>query len=86
MDTCKLLLLDEPTAALDPRSAGIVMQTADKLIKEFGLTAILVTHNLKDAFNYGDRIIQMAEGNVIKDISGHKKAVLKQNDLFDWFG
>ena len=86
VDGCNVLLLDEPTAALDPRSADVVMRTADKLIKEFGLTAVLVTHNLKDAFNYGNRIIQMAEGKVIKDLSGQKREVLKQNDLFDWFG
>ncbi|MGZ4000835.1 MAG: ABC transporter ATP-binding protein [Mucilaginibacter sp.] len=85
MDTCKVLLLDEPTAALDPKSATIVMETADKLIGEFGLTAILVTHNLKDAFNHGNRIIQMAEGRIIKDIDSKNKSILKQNDLFDWF-
>lgn len=86
MDDCKVLLLDEPTAALDPRSAQVVMQTADKLIKDFGLTAILVTHNLKDAYNYGNRIILMGEGKVLKDIDGENKFSLKQNDLFDWFG
>jgi len=85
MDTCKVLLLDEPTAALDPKSANIVMETADKLVKEFGLTAVLVTHNLKDAFSYGNRIIQMAEGRIIKDIDSKNKSTLKQNDLFDWF-
>jgi putative ABC transport system ATP-binding protein len=85
MDSCKVLLLDEPTAALDPRSANIVMETADKLVKEFGLTAILVTHNLKDAYNYGNRIVQMAEGKLIKDIDAENKPALKQNDLFDWF-
>ena len=86
MDTCKVLLLDEPTAALDPRSADIVMQTADKLSKEFKLTTILVTHNLKDAYNYGTRIIQMAEGSVLKDVDAKHKQFLKQNDLFEWFG
>jgi putative ABC transport system ATP-binding protein len=85
MDTCKVLLLDEPTAALDPKSANIVMETADKLVNEFGLTAILVTHNLKDAFNHGNRIIQMVEGKIIKDIDSKNKPALKQNDLFDWF-
>jgi putative ABC transport system ATP-binding protein len=85
MDSCKVLLLDEPTAALDPRSAEVVMRTADKLAKEFQLTTILITHNLKDAYNYGDRIIQMAEGRIIKDLK-EEKSVLKQNDLFDWFG
>ncbi|MFI5162298.1 MAG: ABC transporter ATP-binding protein [Sphingobacteriales bacterium] len=86
MDTCKVLLLDEPTAALDPKSADVVMKTADKLITDFGLTAILVTHNLKEAYIYGNRIIQMAEGKVIKDMNKEKKSILKQNDLYDWFG
>lgn len=85
MDTCKILLLDEPSAALDPRSADLVMSTADKLIKEFQLTAILVTHNLKDAYTYGTRIIQMAEGQVLHDLAAEKKADLSQNDLFGWF-
>lgn len=86
MDSCKVLLLDEPTAALDPRSADVVMKTADKLTKDFDLTTILITHNLKDAYNYGNRIIQMAEGKIIKDMDGQKRSALKQNDLFDWFG
>lgn len=86
MDSCKVLLLDEPTAALDPRSAEVVMKTADKLIKDFKLTSILITHNLKDAYNYGTRIIQMGEGTILHDLDTDKKAKLKQNDLFDWFG
>jgi putative tryptophan/tyrosine transport system ATP-binding protein len=85
MDSCKVLLLDEPTAALDPRSAEIVMRTAEKLTNDFKLTTILITHNLKDAFGYGNRIIQMAEGVIIKDINTSQKSQLKQNDLFDWF-
>jgi putative ABC transport system ATP-binding protein len=85
MDSCKVLLLDEPTAALDPRSADVVMRTADSLIRDFKLTAVFITHNLKDAFNYGTRIIQMGEGLIINDLSGKEKASLKQNDLFDWF-
>jgi len=86
MDSCKVLLLDEPTAALDPRSAEVVMRTADKLITDFKLTAILITHNLKDAYNYGTRIIQMSEGLVLRDLNNKQKSDLKQNDLFDWFG
>lgn len=85
IDSCKVLLLDEPTAALDPRSADVVMRTADKLITDFKLTAILITHNLKDAFNYGTRIIQMSEGLVLRDLNNKQKSDLKQNDLFDWF-
>src|SRR6201996_773580 len=85
MDSCKVLLLDEPTAALDPRSADLVMKTADKLVTDFGLAAILVTHNLKDAFTYGNRIILMGEGKILRDLDKEKKSALKQNDLFDWF-
>lgn len=85
MDSCKVLLLDEPTAALDPRSADVVMRTADKLITDFKLTAILITHNLKDAYNYGTRVIQMSEGLVLRDLNNKQKSDLKQNDLFDWF-
>ncbi|HZY37504.1 MAG TPA: ATP-binding cassette domain-containing protein [Mucilaginibacter sp.] len=86
MDNCKILLLDEPTAALDPKSAQIVMKTADDLISHYRLTAILITHNLKDAFNYGNRLILMGEGQVVKDLDAEQKATLKHNDLFDWFG
>jgi putative ABC transport system ATP-binding protein len=85
MDSCKVLLLDEPTAALDPRSADVVMRTADELIKDYRLTAILITHNLKDAFIYGNRIILMGEGHIQKDLDTKNKQNLKQNDLFDWF-
>jgi putative ABC transport system ATP-binding protein len=85
MDECKVLLLDEPTAALDPRSAEVVMRTADELTAQFKLTTLLVTHNLKDAFTYGNRIIQMAEGQIIKDNNTPVKAGLTQKDLFAWF-
>ncbi|RVU00611.1 ATP-binding cassette domain-containing protein [Mucilaginibacter limnophilus] len=84
-DTCKILLLDEPTAALDPRSADMVMRTADNLIKQFGLTAILITHNLKDAYNYGTRLIQMSEGAVIHNLNTDEKLQITQNVLFEWF-
>lgn len=85
MDKCEILLLDEPTAALDPRSANIVMKTADRLITDFKLTAIVITHNLKDAFIYGNRIIQMSEGRIIHDLPAEVKSKLKQTDLFEWF-
>lgn len=85
MDKCEILLLDEPTAALDPRSADVVMKTADKLIKDYQLTSILITHNLKDAYTYGNRILQMTEGKIIHDITGEARKQLKQTDLFEWF-
>ncbi|WP_345952509.1 ATP-binding cassette domain-containing protein [Mucilaginibacter sp. PAMB04168] len=86
MDDCRILLLDEPTAALDPRSANLVMQTANRLIHQFKLTAILITHNLKDAHTYGNRLIYMAEGRILKDIHSENKLNLTQSDLFEWFG
>lgn len=86
IDNCKILLLDEPTAALDPRSATNILRIADDIIKQFKLTAVMVTHNLKDAINYGSRIIQMDEGNILKDITGKEKSALKQTELFEWFG
>lgn len=85
MDKCEILLLDEPTAALDPRSANVVMKTADKLIKDYQLTTILITHNLKDAYTYGNRVIHMTEGKIIHDITGDARKQLKQTDLFEWF-
>jgi putative ABC transport system ATP-binding protein len=85
MDKTDILLLDEPTAALDPRSANTILQTADTLIKQYNLTAILITHNLKDAFQYGTRLVQMNEGTVLRDLDRGQKAALKQSDLFEWF-
>jgi putative ABC transport system ATP-binding protein len=85
MDHTDILLLDEPTAALDPRSAKIVLETADALIKEYKLTAVLITHNLKDAHQYGNRIIQMAEGKVLKDLNAQAKSKLQLQDMFAWF-
>ncbi len=85
MDDLKILLLDEPTAALDPRSVDLVMKTADHLIKQYNLTALLVTHNLKDALQYGNRIIMMAEGKVIKDMAEADKTGLKISEMYDWF-
>jgi putative ABC transport system ATP-binding protein len=85
MDEATILLLDEPTAALDPRSAEIVMKTADQLIRNYGLTAILITHNLKEAFTYGTMIIQMAEGKIVKHLSPESKLALQQPELYEWF-
>lgn len=86
MDHTDILLLDEPTAALDPRSAETVMQTAERLIGEYRLTAVLVTHNLRDAHRYGNRLIQMAGGVVMRDLGAPKKAKLKLEEMYGWFG
>lgn len=86
MDECKILLLDEPTAALDPRSANLIMTIASQLIEQYRLTAILITHNLKDAFTYGNRILHLQDGQIVKDMNEINKRNLTQNDLFYWFG
>ncbi|MBK8557480.1 MAG: ATP-binding cassette domain-containing protein [Lewinellaceae bacterium] len=86
MDQTDILLLDEPTAALDPKSAEIVMGTAENLIKELKLTTVLITHNLQDAHRYGNRLIQMAEGQVIRDLNQAEKENLKREEMFAWFG
>jgi putative ABC transport system ATP-binding protein len=85
MDEAKILLLDEPTAALDPRSAEIVMRTADKIIRDNKLSAVLITHNMKEAISYGNRIVQMAEGKIIKDIDGAERIALQPSSLYEWF-
>lgn len=86
MDNTNILLLDEPTAALDPKSAAVVLSLADKLIKEHNLTALFVTHNLKDAHQYGTRLIQMQEGKVLRDMNSAEKAALQLSSLYEWFG
>lgn len=86
MDNTDILLLDEPTAALDPKSAQVVLTLADKLIKEYNLTAMFVTHNLKDAHQYGNRLIQMQEGKVLRDLNAQDKSNLQLTNLFEWFG
>ncbi|SDB43252.1 putative ABC transport system ATP-binding protein [Pseudobutyrivibrio sp. YE44] len=81
----KVLLLDEHTAALDPKTAAKVLEITDMLIKEHGLTAMMVTHNMRDAINYGNRLIMMNEGRVILNISGEEKKNLTIEDLLHKF-
>lgn len=81
----KLLLLDEHTAALDPKTAAKVLAISDKIIKEHQLTAMMVTHNMKDAIAHGNRLIMMHEGKVIYDVSGEDKKKLKVADLLAKF-
>ena len=81
----KLLLLDEHTAALDPKTASKVLEITDMLIKEHNLTAMMVTHNMRDAITYGNRLIMMNEGRVILNISGEEKKHLTIEDLLHKF-
>ena len=81
----KLLLLDEHSAALDPKTAAKVLDISDKIIQEHQLTAMMVTHNMKDAIAHGNRLIMMHEGKIIYDVSGEEKKNLKVADLLAKF-
>lgn len=81
----KLLLLDEHTAALDPKTAAKVLSLTDKLVSENNLTTLMITHNMRDAIDYGNRLIMLHEGHVAVDVSGEEKKKLTTKDLLDLF-
>ncbi len=81
----KLLLLDEHTAALDPRTASKVLALSDQIVHEDHLMTLMVTHNMRDAIAYGNRLIMMHEGNIILDIRGEEKKNLTVNALLEQF-
>ena len=81
----KLLLLDEHTAALDPKTAAKVLALSEKIVQENHLTTLMITHNMKDAIKYGNRLIMMYEGRVIYDVRGEEKANLQVSDLLQRF-
>lgn len=85
MDEARIILLDEPTAALDPKSAALILNLANGLIKEFHLTALFITHNLKDAQQYGTRLIQFQEGILLRDLNEEQKSKVLLQDMFGWF-
>lgn len=81
----KFLILDEHTAALDPKTAEIIMQLTGKLVREKGLTTLMVTHNLRYALEYGNRILMLHEGKIVLDKADEEKAALKLDDLLSLF-
>ncbi len=81
----KLLLLDEHTAALDPNTAIKIKKLTEKLIAEKNITTLMVTHNMKDAINMGDRLIMMSQGEIILDIEGSEKKALTVDKLLNLF-
>jgi putative ABC transport system ATP-binding protein len=85
MSTPRLLLLDEHTAALDPRTATLVMEATVAAIARHGLTALMVTHNMKQAIQYGNRLLMMDAGRVRLDVSGAEKAALTTEELVQRF-
>ena len=83
--TKPVLLLDEHTAALDPKTAEKVLSITDRIVKENSLTTIMITHNMKDAIKYGNRLIMMSKGKIVVDVSGEKKQKLTIDALLDMF-
>lgn len=81
----RLLLLDEHTAALDPKTASKVLEATDRIVDRDRLTTLMITHNMKDAIAHGNRLIMMYEGNIIYDVSGEEKKRLKVADLLEKF-
>ena len=81
----KLLLLDEHTAALDPKTAAKVLEITERIVSERKLTTLMITHNMRDAIRYGNRLIMMHEGRVIIDVSGEEKQRLTVEDLLEMF-
>jgi len=81
----KLLLLDEHTAALDPKTAPKVLSIGDQIISKYALTTMMITHNMRDAINHGNRLIMMSNGRIVLDVSGEEKKKLTVKTLIDMF-
>ena len=81
----KLLLLDEHTAALDPKTAAKVLELSDRIVEESRLTTMMVTHNMKDAIQHGNRLIMMYDGKIVVDVSGEEKKKLTVPQLLELF-
>ena len=85
MNKPKLLLLDEHTAALDPKTAAKVLELTDKIVTENHLTTLMITHNMRDAIVHGNRLIMMHEGKIVVDVQGEEKAMLTVEKLLSLF-
>jgi putative ABC transport system ATP-binding protein len=81
----KLLLLDEHTAALDPKTAAKVLGATEKIVSRDNLTTLMITHNMRDAIAYGNRLIMMHEGRIVVDVSGEEKKHLTVEQLMSLF-
>ena len=81
----KLLLLDEHTAALDPKTAAKVLEATERIVSRSGLTTLMITHNMRDAIHYGNRLLMLHNGRIVLDISGEEKARLTVPDLLALF-
>ena len=81
----KLLLLDEHTAALDPKTAAKVLEATQKIVEKDNLTTMMITHNMRDAIQYGDRLVMMYDGHIVVDVSGEEKKNLTVEQLLNLF-
>ena len=81
----KLLLLDEHTAALDPKTAAKVLEATEKIVRKDNLTTLMITHNMRDAIAYGNRLVMMYDGHVVVDVSGEEKKKLTVEQLLNLF-
>ncbi len=82
----RLLLLDEHTAALDPKTAAKVLDATERIVSKDHLTTLMITHNMKDAITHGDRLIMMYDGRIVIDVSGEEKKKLTVPQLLELFG
>jgi putative ABC transport system ATP-binding protein len=85
LNPMKILLLDEHTAALDPRTAAFVMQLTDRIVAESGLTTMMVTHSMRQALDHGSRTVMLHEGKVVLDVAGEERHGMKVEDLLHMF-
>ena len=85
MSPLRFLILDEHTAALDPKTADIIMELTDKVVREKKLTALMVTHNLRYAVEYGNRILMMDKGHIVLDVAGEERKGTTIDDLLGLF-
>lgn len=85
MTPVEFLILDEHTAALDPKTADLIMELTDKIVREKHLTTIMVTHNLRYAVEYGNRLLMMHQGGTVLDVSGKEKENVRIEDLLEQF-
>ena len=81
----RLLLLDEHTAALDPKTAAFVLQLTDQIVQSLGLTVLMVTHSMRQALDHGSRTVMLHQGQVVLDVAGAERAALGVPDLLALF-
>jgi putative ABC transport system ATP-binding protein len=81
----QILLLDEHTAALDPKTAAFVLELTDQIVQESGLTTLMVTHSMRQALDHGERTVMLHQGRVVLDVSGPERACMDVPDLLALF-